>query len=59
MEISDLEQKGLIEALGIEEKDLPEAKYNLFGFFSVLYKIDQRLKLQNKQINAKNKATKI
>lgn len=48
MKISELEQKGLIEALGIEEKDLPEAKCNLFGFFEVLYKIDQRLKLQNK-----------
>ena len=47
--ISDLEQKGLIEALGIDEKDLSEAKYNLFGFFSVLYKIDQRLQAEKNQ----------
>ena len=34
---------------GIDEKDLSEAKYNLFGFFSVLYKIDQRLQAEKNQ----------
>lgn len=42
--ISELEQQGLVEALGVEEKDLAESRYNLLGFFGVLYEIDQRLK---------------
>lgn len=49
--ISELEQQGLVEALGIEEKDLAESKYNLLGFFEVLYEIDQRLKKEGKLIN--------
>ncbi len=49
--ISDLEQKGLINALGVKEEDLFEAKYNLLGFFEVLYRIDKRL--NNKENKAK------
>jgi len=46
-DLSELEQKGLIEALGIKQEELGEAKNNLLGFFETLHKIDQRLK-QNK-----------
>jgi hypothetical protein len=46
--ITDLEQKGLIDALGIEEKDLFEAGHNLIGFYSTLYKINERLKREGK-----------
>jgi hypothetical protein len=42
--ISELEQQGLVEALGVKEEDLAESRYNLLGFFGVLYEIDQRLK---------------
>ncbi len=41
---SDLERKCLIEDLGVKEEDIFEARYNLLGFFEVLYRIDQRLK---------------
>lgn len=44
LKITELEQKGLIEALNISEQDLFEAKFNLLGFFSTLQKIDQRLR---------------
>ena len=47
--ISNLDRKGLVEALGVKEKDVFEAKFNLLGFFKVLYRIDKRLK--NKKIN--------
>lgn len=46
--ISEIDQKGIIEALGVEPENLWEAKYNLLGFFGVLYKIDQRLRKENK-----------
>ena len=46
--ISDIDQKGIIEALGVKPEDFWEAKYNLLGFFGVLYKIDQRLRKENK-----------
>ena len=42
--ISDIDQKGIIEALSVKPEDFWETKYNLLGFFGVLYKIDQRLK---------------
>ena len=42
--ISELDRKGLVEALGIKEEDVFEAKFNLIGFFKVLYRIDERLK---------------
>ena len=45
--ISDTEQKGLVEALGVKQEDLFEAKFNLLGFFETLFKIDQRLKKEN------------
>ena len=48
-EISELERRGLIEALDVKEKDVLEAKYNLLGFFNALYKIDKRLKEENKK----------
>lgn len=48
-QISELEQKGILEALGVKKEDLFEAKTNLIGFWGVLYKIDKRLK--NKIIN--------
>ncbi len=43
-ELSELEQKGLVEAFGLKPEEVADAGYNLLGFFSVLYKIDQRLK---------------
>jgi len=43
---SELEKKGIIEALGVKEDDLFEAKTNLLGFWGALLKIDQRLKKQ-------------
>ena len=46
--VKELEKQGLIDALGIEKKDLFEAKHNLLGLFGVLYRIDKRLK-ENKQ----------
>ena len=46
--IKNLEKQGLTEALGIEEKDLFEAKTNLLGFFEVLNRIDERLKKEGK-----------
>ena len=39
-----LERKCLIKDLGVKEEDLFEARYNLLGFFEVLYRIDKRLK---------------
>ena len=42
--ISELDRKGLVEALGVKEEDVFEAKSNLLGFFKVLYRIDKRLK---------------
>ena len=45
--ISELEQKGLVDALGVKQDDLFEAKTNLLGFFNVLYKIDKRLNNKN------------
>ena len=49
---SDLERKCLIEDLGVKKEDIFEARYNLLGFFEVLYRIDQRL--QNEKNNQKN-----
>lgn len=46
--ISEIDQKGIIEALGVKPEDFWEAKYNLLGFFGVLHKIDQRLRKENK-----------
>ena len=43
-EPSELEQKGLVDAFGLKPDEVADARYNLLGFFSVLYKIDQRLK---------------
>ena len=34
--------------LNIKEEDLAEAKYNLVGFFEVLYGIDQRPRKEGK-----------
>jgi len=45
----ELERKCLIEDLGVKKEDIFEARYNLLGFFEVLYRIDQRL--QNKKVN--------
>ena len=41
---ADLEQKGLVEAFELKPEEVADARYNLLGFFGVLYKIDQRLK---------------
>lgn len=43
-DISELEKKGLTEALNIKNEDLHEAKYNLLGFFGALCRIDKRIK---------------
>ena len=53
--ISEIDQKGIIEALGVKPEDLWEAKYNLLGFFGVLYKIDQRLRRENKTNSCNNR----
>ena len=47
MNITELERKGLIKALNIKEEDIFEARYNLLGFFSTLYKINKRLSGEN------------
>ena len=43
-QISESEQKGLVEALGVKPNELFEAKHNLLGVFEVLFRIDKRLK---------------
>lgn len=45
--LEELERECLIEDLGVKEEDLFEAKYNLLGFFEVLYRIDKRLNNEN------------
>jgi len=47
-EIHDIEQEKFVEALNIKQEDLFEAKFNLLGFFNVLYRIDQRLRNEKK-----------
>ncbi|MFA5248171.1 MAG: hypothetical protein WC415_02925 [Patescibacteria group bacterium] len=47
-QISDIDKKFMAD-LNIKEEDLAEAKYNLIGFFEVLYGIDKRLR-EEKQI---------
>jgi hypothetical protein len=46
-QLSDIDKKFMAD-LNIKEEDLAEAKYNLFGFFEVLYGIDQRLRKEGK-----------
>lgn len=41
---ADLEHKGLVRAFGLHPDEVADARYNLLGLFSVLYKIDERLK---------------
>ncbi|MCG2700286.1 hypothetical protein L6274_04520 [Candidatus Parcubacteria bacterium] len=55
--ISKLEQKGVVEALDIKPEDLFEVRFNLLGFFSVLYKIDQRLR-KEKNLKKSNNLNK-
>lgn len=43
-EFQELERKGLIEAFDLKENEIFEARHNLLGAFSVLLKIDERLK---------------
>lgn len=43
-DLQELEQKGLVEAFGLKPEEVADARYNLLGFFNVLYKIDERLK---------------
>ena len=45
--ISELEKKGLCDALGLGQDELFEAKINLLGFFGALVRIDKRLKEEN------------
>lgn len=40
---SDLQQKGLVLAFGLEPQDIHEAEESLLGFFSTLQKIERRL----------------
>lgn len=40
---SDLQQKGLVLAFGLEPQDINEAEESLLGFFSTLQKIERRL----------------
>jgi hypothetical protein len=49
MKSSELENKGLVEALGIEEDEIYEAKYNLLGAFEVLNRIYIRLENEAKE----------
>jgi len=53
-EFKELERKGLIEAFGLREDEVFEARHNLFGLFSVLYKIDQRLRREAGEKSNKN-----
>jgi hypothetical protein len=43
-DLSELEQKGLVEAFGLQPEEVADARQNVLGFFNTLYKIDQRLK---------------
>lgn len=49
MNYSELESKGLVKALGIEEGEIYEAKHNLFGAFEVLNRIYIRLENEAKE----------
>lgn len=41
--------KKIIKTFSLKEDELEEAKYNLFGLFEVLYRIDQRLKKEKEE----------
>jgi hypothetical protein len=49
MESLELENKGLVEALGIERDEIYEAKHNLLGAFEVLNRIYLRLENEAKE----------
>jgi hypothetical protein len=55
-ELSDLEHKGLVQAFGLQPEEVADARYNLLGFFGVLYKIDQRLKKEAQEKMAAKEA---
>jgi len=55
MESLDLENKGLVEALGIEEGEIYEARYNLLGAFEVLNQIYIRLENEAKEKEGRGK----
>lgn len=44
--LQQLEKEGLIDAFGLAEDEIFEARFNLLGFFDVLARIDQRLKVE-------------
>ncbi|MDD4901183.1 MAG: hypothetical protein PHS62_03710 [Patescibacteria group bacterium] len=46
--ISNLKQLRILDASDIRPEEQWEASRNLSGFFSLLYKIDQRLKKEGK-----------
>jgi len=49
-EITNIKQKEFLKSLNIKQEDLFEARFNLIGFFEVLYKIDQRLKKEKEEV---------
>jgi len=44
----ELERKFFIEKLELDESEIFEARFNLLGAFNVLYKIDRRLREEEK-----------
>ncbi len=46
-QISDIDRE-FMRDLDIKEEDLAEAKYNLIGFYEVLFQIDQELREEGK-----------
>jgi len=44
----ELERRGLVEPFGLKKGEVFEARHNLLGFFGVLYRINQRLRTENK-----------
>mgnify|MGYP006279535641 CR=1 FL=1 len=47
-DLEEQEQKFFIDTLGLNQEEVFEARFNLFGFFSTLQKIDKRLKQEKK-----------
>jgi len=57
-ECLELEKTGLVEAFDLQEDEIDEARFNLFGFFQTLQKIERRL-IDEGEIEAPRKEQKI
>lgn len=50
----ELEKSGLIDAFDLKEDEVEDARFNLFGFFQTLQKIEKRL-IEEGEIEAPRK----